>query len=383
MQANTMNLFGISFILVSCLASLCVQTALANWPVFSIEKGGTAVVPCVPKGDETAYFWSKGEDFATSQSVASRVLGIPSSDLEKYSVNENGSLVIYNVTLAEGGRYHCRIVSENTNCRGAVTIEVTIEVNDKSSARWIVPLVLLILETVFTVFLLIYIYEKRGKYAQKNKRFNITTVEQQQLLQQKGGELKKLQDELKYANIALEAVKKDLTTENMTLKTANGILKKAQEDLTAKNKTLTTANGILKKAQEDLTAKNKTLTEANGELKNVRDFLTAKNTTLTIVNGVLEKAQEDLTAKNKTLTTANGVLKNAQEDLTAKNKTLTDANIALEAVKEGLTAENMTLKDRCKALEKVEKDLTAKIKTQTPKKRKPKDLQDKFKGGAE
>ncbi|XP_071841546.1 uncharacterized protein [Apostichopus japonicus] len=362
MQANTMNLFGISFILVSCLASLCVQTALANWPVFSIEKGGTAVVPCVPKGDETAYFWSKGEDFATSQSVASRVLGIPSSDLEKYSVNENGSLVIYNVTLAEGGRYHCRIVSENTNCRGAVTIEVTIEVNDKSSARWIVPLVLLILETVFTVFLLIYIYEKRGKYAQKNKRFNITTVEQQQLLQQKGGELKKLQDELKYANIALEAVKKDLTTENMTLKTANGILKKAQEDLTAKNKTLTIVNGVLEKAQEDLTAKNKTLTTANVELK---------------------KAQKALTAKNKTLTTANGVLKNAQEDLTAKNKTLTDANIALEAVKEGLTAENMTLKDRCKALEKVEKDLTAKIKTQTPKKRKPKDLQDKFKGGAE
>ncbi|XP_071841540.1 uncharacterized protein [Apostichopus japonicus] len=383
MQANTMNLFGISFILVSCLASLCVQTALANWPVFSIEKGGTAVVPCVPKGDETAYFWSKGEDFATSQSVASRVLGIPSSDLEKYSVNENGSLVIYNVTLAEGGRYHCRIVSENTNCRGAVTIEVTIEVNDKSSARWIVPLVLLILETVFTVFLLIYIYEKRGKYAQKNKRFNITTVEQQQLLQQKGGELKKLQDELKYANIALEAVKKDLTTENMTLKTANGILKKAQEDLTAKNKTLTEANGELKNVRDFLTAKNTTLTIVNGVLEKAQEDLTAKNKTLTTANVELKKAQKALTAKNKTLTTANGVLKNAQEDLTAKNKTLTDANIALEAVKEGLTAENMTLKDRCKALEKVEKDLTAKIKTQTPKKRKPKDLQDKFKGGAE
>ncbi|PIK41155.1 hypothetical protein BSL78_21995, partial [Apostichopus japonicus] len=102
------------------------QPALENWPVFSIEKGETAVVPCVPKGDETAYFWSKGEDFATSQSVASRVLGIPSSDSEKYSVNEDGSLVINNVTQAEGGIYHCRIVSENTNCRGAVSIEVTV-----------------------------------------------------------------------------------------------------------------------------------------------------------------------------------------------------------------------------------------------------------------
>ncbi|XP_071843114.1 tyrosine-protein phosphatase non-receptor type substrate 1-like [Apostichopus japonicus] len=125
-----MNLNCFSFILAICLSSICVQPALANWPVFSIEKGGTAVVQCVPKGDETAYFWSKGEDFATSQSVASRVTGLPSPDSEKYLVNEEGSLVIYNVTLADEGIYHCRIVSENTNCRGAVSINV--KVNDFS-----------------------------------------------------------------------------------------------------------------------------------------------------------------------------------------------------------------------------------------------------------
>ncbi|XP_071841536.1 uncharacterized protein [Apostichopus japonicus] len=349
MQANTMNLFGISFILVSCLASLCVQPALANWPVFFIEKGETAVVPCVPKGDETAYFWNKGEDFATSQSVASRVLGIPRSDSEKYLVNEDGSLVIYNVTLAEGGRYHCRIVSENANCRGAVTIEVTVndftfgieqcepsesctlqvepsketkltctakggpsslslkwfngskEINsvsnepplneesstisetitvpnefglpltceavasedrracarfahvrldktdtakeqtdaDKSSARWIIPLVLLIVAIVIIVFLLKYIYDKREKYAQKKKRFNTKTGEQEKELGQKDSLLKKQDGE--FADLQEKFQQKDgeLADLKEQIEKANGELKTVREDLTAKNETLT------------------------------------------------------------------------------------------------------------------------------------------------
>lgn len=102
---------------------MLVQPSLANWPVFYIDYGETAVVPCVPKGDETAYFWSKGEDYASSMQAASRVLNIPSSTWERYSVAENGSLVIENVNVGDGGIYHCRIVSEHTNCHGAISVK--------------------------------------------------------------------------------------------------------------------------------------------------------------------------------------------------------------------------------------------------------------------
>ena len=86
--------------------------------------GETAVVPCVQKGDETAYFWNRGDDFVNSTFVASMVLDIPNSKSDRYLVDRDGSLVIYNVTAEDEGMYHCRILSETNKCHGAVTIHV-------------------------------------------------------------------------------------------------------------------------------------------------------------------------------------------------------------------------------------------------------------------
>lgn len=118
----------------SCSTNLCipficqVRPSLANWPTYIVEESGTAVVPCIPGGEGAAYFWTKGDTFEDSEDIASRVLDIPSSASERYLAATNGSLFIFEAKREDEGAYYCRIVSEKTNCHGAVTIFVQGEV---------------------------------------------------------------------------------------------------------------------------------------------------------------------------------------------------------------------------------------------------------------
>ncbi|PIK61053.1 hypothetical protein BSL78_01977 [Apostichopus japonicus] len=314
---------------------MLVQPSLANWPVFYIDYGETAVVPCVPKGDETAYFWSKGEDYASSMQAASRVLNIPSSTWERYSVAENGILyqdfefgieechptktctlqvepdtttnltctatgvpssfslkwyngseVITSVPSKHSSNEVSTTISETITVSSEYGLPLTCEADDmengqtcgrfvhvrlnktdkatqqtdagKSSARWIVPLVLLIVVSGFTILLLIFIYVRIKEDKGNTKSPSNNEEEEVGLIgtgnaprEPKDKERTELQDKFKRKDEDFRELQVKFEAKDSENKTLQSQLRETKKMLEPKDKEHTELQDKLKRKDED------------------------------------------------------------------------------------------------------------------------------------
>ncbi|KAJ8019152.1 Signal-regulatory protein beta-1 isoform 3 [Holothuria leucospilota] len=73
-------------------------------------------------GKASTFFWKRGEWFNISEEIAYNINGVSNSHMKKFHVFSNGSLLIRNIAITDEGSYHCRIVSDHTECHGSVTV---------------------------------------------------------------------------------------------------------------------------------------------------------------------------------------------------------------------------------------------------------------------
>ncbi|KAJ8035094.1 hypothetical protein HOLleu_22207 [Holothuria leucospilota] len=109
-------------ILIIIINTLGTLTSCQKWPILLFKEADSGVIPCIPRGQTTTFFWTRGEWYNISDEIAYNVNGVSGPDTEKFHVFSNGSLLLKNMTLMDEGNYYCRITSDRTECHGSVTV---------------------------------------------------------------------------------------------------------------------------------------------------------------------------------------------------------------------------------------------------------------------
>lgn len=107
-----------------------------SWPRLEFHPGEDAHLPCIAKGDPTGFFWRKGDSFESSTPIVYKFEGLPSQSedgwKDKFSILEDGTLIVYRVSQEDEGKYFCRIVSESSECHAGVTLSLKVKTDDFS-----------------------------------------------------------------------------------------------------------------------------------------------------------------------------------------------------------------------------------------------------------